>query len=125
MTHNTIVTAFTVSLIIGMALGVLLAILWAKKIFRKLLGSMERHAAQNGRVSLNITAVQTLFYMLPGLLALIACCIPAIYFNYLLKQENYCQQLIKVNQRMTKDAPSLLKHCGALDLDALFKSARP
>jgi hypothetical protein len=111
MTHNTIVIALALSVLIGIPLGIVLMVLWIKKIFKKVLGSK---GPLEGAV---------LIYAFPGLVVLIVCSIPAFYFNYLLKQEDYCQQLVKVNPRMTKDDPALLKRCGALDIDALYKAS--
>lgn len=111
MTHNIIVIALTLSVLIGIPLGIVLMVLWIKRIFKKVLSNK---GPLEGTV---------LIYAFPGLVVFIVCSIPAFYFNYLLKQEGYCQQLIKANPRLTKDDSDLLERCGALDINELFKAS--
>ena len=66
-------------------------------------------------------AVKTFFYMFPGIIAMIICCIPVLYFGGLYSQEDYCKQVIKVNKWITKDSITLQERCSAFNLDELFE----
>jgi hypothetical protein len=61
-------------------------------------------------------------YILPGVFALIACSIPAIYFNHLLKQVDDFRELIKVSKGIARDDVDLKKRCGAFNINDLSKA---
>jgi hypothetical protein len=121
MNHDTLSTALTLSTYIGIPLGLLLFVWWYKKVFGRLVKNLEKSKT----IHLEVVAIKALFYSFPGLVLFIACSVPALYFNYLLKQEDYCKQFIEVNKGIKKDDADLIKRCGALDIDALFKSSKP
>lgn len=118
MNHATVTTAFYVSLLIILPIGLLSMILWMRKIIKPLTKSVEK----SGRIDLDIISFKTLIFMLPGLLVLILFSVPAIYFNYLLKQETFCKEMIKRNN-LTKTRPELQEKCGSLDIDELLRNS--
>jgi hypothetical protein len=117
--HDSIVIGFNVSLAIGLVLGILLFAMWVRFIFKRLLKSLEKRGVH---FSLNTIAMKTMFYCFPGAILLIVCVIPAIYFSSLLKQEDYCKELIRANKGISKTDDTLQQRCGKLDIDALFES---
>jgi site-specific recombinase len=119
MKHDSLVLALTLSLAIGLPLGILLFAMWARFIFKRLLKSLEKN---DTHISLDVIAMKTLFYCFPGLLLLILSAAPGIYFNSLLKQEDYCKELIRANKGISKTDETLEQRCGKLDIDALFES---
>jgi heme/copper-type cytochrome/quinol oxidase subunit 2 len=119
MGHDQIQLYFYISLVLGFVLGIGVLIWWAKRIWKKLLNRLEAHRSPSRAT----VAAYTLWYMMPALIVFILCCIPMIYFNYLLKQEDYCITVIKVNKGIRKDDQTLRERCHQFDLDALFKEA--
>ena len=75
------------------------------------------------RINLSEVAFKALFYMSPGMLVFVLFSIPVIYFNYLLKQEIFCGQMIEIN-KMTANNPDLQEKCGRLDIDELLEKSR-
>jgi hypothetical protein len=119
MTHDQLNLYFWISLGLGLPLGLALTILWAKKILPGLLRWMNRQPV----ISLRGISVKAFIYMVPGLLLLIICSVPALYFNYWLKQEQYCIQVVQVNEKIEKDHPIFQERCSCLDVDELFLNA--
>lgn len=107
---------FYLALFGGLPLGVLLAILWAKRILPGLLKGLQGQS----HVSISGISARVFVYMIPGLALLIACSVPALYFGNLRKQREYCLRVISVNKGVTKDHPVLQERCGCFDLDELF-----
>ena len=108
---------FHISLFCGMPLGILLMILWGRRIFGRLKKAME----QQPHLDISWIAMRSLVLMLPGLLIFVLCCVPALYFGDLRKQRVYCLKVIEVNEGIAKDNPWLIERCGCLDLDELFE----
>ena len=124
MGHDTLTLFFWLSLGFGLPAGLLLAVLWAKKIFPGLLQKVNRSMEETGRLSLSYVAITASLQFIPGLVFLILCCVPALYFNDLLQQEQYCIQVIRVNTgRVTKNSPIIAERCARLDVEALFQAA--
>jgi hypothetical protein len=118
MNHATVNAAFYVSLLVILPIGLLLMILWSRKIIKPLSKSIEK----SGVFNLDAASVKTLFFMFPGLVVFIAFSIPVIYFNYLLKQESFCKEMIRRNN-LTETHPDLQKKCGSLDIDELLRNS--
>lgn len=118
MTHSQVQIYFYISLIIGMGLGLFLMIWWFRKIFKRLAPKNNETASING------TAFKTLIFGFPGILMFILCCIPALYFNSLIKKEAYCLDLIQFNKGIKKDDPDIVERCGCLDVDELFEKSK-
>jgi hypothetical protein len=114
MTHNTITVSFYTSLAAGLIGGLFLFIWWAKKVWKRIANTKTR--------SSNAMAMRVLFYTFPGLVMFILLCIPCFYFNHLLKQEEYCKQMIEVNKGIKRDDPLIQERCSCLDLDEFFKN---
>lgn len=124
MSHDTLTLFFWLSLGIGMPAGLALALLWAKKILPGLLRKVDKNTEQTGRLSLMYVALTASLRFIPGLVLLILCCIPALYFNNLLQQEQYCIEVIRVNKgRVTKTSPIIAERCSCLDVEGLFQAA--
>ena len=104
----------------GLPLGIVLAVLWGKKIMPRLLRLVNRQAERTGVISVSGISLQSLFFMIPGLVLLVACCIPVLYFGNLRKQREYCLKVLEVNKDITKDSRFLQERCGCFDLDELF-----
>ena len=119
MNHAGVTTAFYVSLLVIMPIGLILMILWAIKILKPMTVNLEK----SRRINLSEVAFKALFYMSPGMLVFVLFSIPVIYFNYLLKQERFCGQMIEVN-KMTANNPDLQEKCGRLDIDELLEKSR-
>jgi hypothetical protein len=60
---------------------------------------------------------------MPVTLIYIALLIPLFYFNYLLKQERYCLEVIRVNGMHDPGQPMLRERCSAFDIPALIDEA--
>jgi len=118
MNHATVTTAFYISLLVILPIGLLLMILWIRKIIKSLSKSIEK----SGLFDLQMISFKTLIFMLPGLLVFILFSVPAIYFNHLLKQETFCKEMIKRNN-LTETRPELQKKCGSLDIDELLRNS--
>lgn len=118
MNHATVTAAFYISLLVILPIGLLLMILWAKKILKPLTRSIEK----SRRINLDEISYKTLFFMIPGVLVFILFSVPAIYFNHLLKQETFCKEMIKRNN-LTETRPELQEKCGSLDIDELFRNS--
>jgi len=119
MTRASIDFLFYLTLFGGFPLGIGLMIIWAKKIFPALM----KRINQDRHIAVSTIATRSLFYMIPGLVLLILCCIPMLYFGNLRKQREYCLQVVRVNKGITKESTFLLKRCGEYDLDELFRDA--
>jgi hypothetical protein len=120
MNHSTLTLYFNWSLWIGLPLGLLLLVLWQRKIYKPLV----RHLEKQQRVNLQGVAMKTLIASMPGLIACIVCVIPAFYFNHLLKQHDYCLEVVRVNKGMAKNDAMLVERCGRLDVDELFERSK-
>lgn len=115
MPHATICTYFYVALGGGLPLGLLLMILWARKILKPLTRSIENE----GRIHLHAISMRGTIYMLPGIAAMIVCAVPAFYYNHLLKQHDYCVGVVRVNKGISKNDPFLKQRCGRYDFSEL------
>lgn len=120
MNHATISTYFNLSLFIGLPLGLLLIVLWARRVHPPLVRSIERQ----GVVNLHAVAIRGTPYNAPGIIAFILCALPALYFNYLLKQHDYCSEVVKVNKGIAKNDADLQARCGRFDIEALFERSK-
>lgn len=119
MNYATVNAAFYASLVIVLPIGLILMILWARKILKSLTRSIEK----SGSLDLQMISFKTLVYMFPGMLVFILFSIPAIYFNYLLKQEAFCKKMIEVN-KMTVTNRDLEEKCGSLDINELLENSK-
>jgi len=117
MNHTTLIMALNISLYLVLPIGMVLLFLWFTKIYKPLVKSLEKMK----RISTNSVAIKVMIYMMPGLLIFVLFSVPAIYFNHLIGQEEYCQELITVNN-FKKDHPTLIKRCGSLDIEGLFET---
>lgn len=115
MNHTTITVIFFISLIFLMPAGLILMIRWAFRIYQPVF--------KKPSVDLNEVMLKAVVFMFPGYFALVLFSLPAIYFNYLLKQEKFCQQMIKVN-KMTETNADLEEKCGSLDINELLENSR-
>ena len=119
MNHATLQQYFMLSFV-GIGLGLICMLLWAKKIYKPLVSKMSQFKV----ISPRIASIPAFIYMLPGILIFFASSVPTLYFNHLLKQEEYCRQIIQVNKDITKTSSFLQERCGRFDLDALFAEQR-
>ena len=119
MKHDQLTLYFALSLLIGLSVGVIGMLLWIKRVWPRIRKNAESYV----HVSVARIAVMSLFYASPGLLFLVVCSLPAIYFSHLLKQQSYCVEVIRTNRGITKDHPDLKARCGYFDMNELFASA--
>ncbi len=124
MNHATLSIAFYVSLVLGMSIGIAIMIGWAKRILKPAVTTLERSLESSKVIDHEVIGGSMFLLMLPGLIAFVLCCVPVIYFNYLLKQHNYCLQVIRVNKIKNTDDEFLIARCGKLDLDELLLKAQ-
>lgn len=120
MTRAAVDFWFYFTLLSGLPFGIILAVLWAKTIFPRLMKRVNRQASQHGYISISGISMQSLIFMIPGLVLLILCCVPVLYFGNLRKQREYCLTVVKVNKGITKESRFLQERCGCFDLDELF-----
>jgi hypothetical protein len=120
MNHDQLTLYLAFSLFIGLPMGLIGMLLWTKRVWSRIRKSAERYV----HVSVGRIAVMSLFYVSPGLLLLLACSLPAIYFNHLLKQQSYCVEVVRTNRGIARDHPDLKARCGYFDMNELFASAR-
>lgn len=119
MNHATLELYFKMAYYILMPLGILLMIWWGVKMYRRNVKKLE----QQKTISISVVGMQTLFYMLPSIFVFILFSVPAIYFNHLINQEDYCKQLIQVND-LKSNSSVLKERCGGLDIDELMKASK-
>jgi len=124
MSHATLNTVFYTSLVLGLLVGTSVLVWWGKRIFKPLTTKLEQHAEAHRVISLNVVAWYSTIRMLPGILLFALCCTPAIYFGHLLKQRDYCLEVIRVNNIRSAEDAFLKQRCGRLDLKELLDSAR-
>ena len=106
-------------MVFGLGGGAFVLIWWAKKIWKKYYKS-----ATNDRViSISAVSMKALIYMFPGILLFILMNIPLMYLGSLLKKEDYCKEIIRVNKGIKKNDPFIKERCNCLDVDELFENA--
>jgi len=119
MTHNTIQILFYIALVLGLGGGAFVLIWWAKKIWKKYFKS----ATSDKVISISAVSMKAFIYMFPGILLFILMNIPLMYLGSLLKKEDYCKEIIRVNKGIKKDDPFIKERCDCLDVDELFENA--
>ncbi|SKB73954.1 hypothetical protein SAMN05660477_00927 [Soonwooa buanensis] len=120
MKHDQVELYYNISLYLGFIVGLAIFIGWAIFICKRLMKSANKDKV----ISSTIIGMKTLFFTFPGLIGFIACFIPLFYFGNILKQEEYCKQVIRVNVGITKDDPIFKERCGCSDIDELFINAK-
>jgi nitrate reductase gamma subunit len=118
--HDQVELYYNISLYLGFILGLAAFIGWGIFIWKRLFKSVNKGKV----ISTGIVAMKTLFFMFPGLILFIICVIPMIYFANILKQEEYCKEVIRVNVGIKKDDPIFKQRCGCSDIDELFINAQ-
>lgn len=118
MSHSTILLAFYVSLILILPIGLFLMVHWAKRIFKPIAKGID----ESKHINLNGIAFKTFIYMIPGIIVLGIFAAPALYFNHLIKKEDYCVEVIRFNRIKEPDA-DLKERCSCLNMDELFIKA--
>jgi len=118
MNHAQLTLYFQLSLFIAVPVGVLGMLLWMKRVWPRIRTNAERIGSVKSIVAMS------LFYVSPGLLFFVACSVPAIYFNYLLKQQLYCVEVVRTNRGITQDNADLKERCGYFDMNELFAKAK-
>lgn len=93
MTHDQVELYYNISLYLGFILGLAAFVGWGVFIWKRLYKSANKDKVISGTV----VAMKTLFFMFPGLIAFVICVIPLTYFANILKQEEYCKEVIRVN----------------------------
>ncbi len=110
------------SFIIGTPLGICVMIFWYRKVSKKLYKSIEKSR------TVNEIAVKSLFYNLPSLILFLLLHVPGLYFGYLLKQHDFCKNMLEFNQNNTAgfDAnhPDFLEKCGCFDINELMNESK-
>ena len=91
MTESALLIAFLGSLLVGLAVGLALLILWARYVFPRLKRVVERTFSLSGIAFLGTVL------MMPGVLAFALACVPAFYLGHQRKQLEYCVEVIRVN----------------------------
>ena len=118
MSHNTILIGFYASLFLILPLGLYLMIYWAKRIYKPIARGID----DSKHIQLSGIAFKTFVYMIPGMIMLGVFAAPAIFFNHLMKKEDYCMDVIKFNKLEKADA-DLQERCSCLDMNELFIKA--
>ncbi len=110
---------FWLTLGVGLPLGVVLYVMWVKRIFPAMMRSIDREK----RVDVESIAMKALFFGFPGLVMMMVCAIPVIYFGHLRKQFDYCVQVVRVNKQITRESEDLRERCGGYEVEELFRAA--
>lgn len=108
----------TLSLFIGLPMGVIGMLLWFKGVWPRIMKNIEQGQDLQGTV---------FFYALPGLLLMVACAVPAIYFGKQLSMQEYdCVGMVRDQLRrgITQDSAEFKERCSYFDRDELFARAR-
>ena len=108
MSHNTLSILLWTTFIGGTIIGCYLFVKWIQKKWKKIDNSVNKGC----------------LYSIPGLIVLLICMSPSLYFNYLLKKERYCISIIQFNKNIQKDDPFLTERCSCLDINELFDKAK-
>ena len=66
----------------GLPLGIILATIWAKRVLPRLFKRVNKQVEQHGVISISGISMQSLVYMAPAFILLIACCVPATVHDY-------------------------------------------
>jgi len=117
MSHSTILLGFYFSLLVFLPAGAYIMFRWGKKVVKPL----ARDIDQSKSIDIPGIATKTFFYMIPSIIACGVFAAPVLYFNYLLKQEDYCKEIIRFN-KLSKSDPILKERCSCFHVDELFKS---
>ena len=120
MNYAQLTLYFVLSLVIGLTIGLIGMLVWFKRVWPRI----KRNAERQGPKDVAGIALMSVFYSSPGLLFFLACSVPAIYFNHLLKQHWYCTEVVRHNRGITQDHPDLKERCGYFDMNELFAEAR-
>ncbi len=107
---------FAISLFLLMPMGLALLGLWIRRIYRPLVAKMRAR----GPVDFNDISWQTLYSMLPGLLAFALFSLPLIYFNHQRNQWNFCLRVVQDNPGIDKTDSRLTLPCSCFDLDEVL-----
>jgi len=118
MNHATINILFYISLIVILPIGAYLMIRWGKRIVKPI----SRDIDKSKSVQVQGIAFKTFIYMIPSIIGFIIFAVPVMYFSHLMKQEDYCIELIRVNH-LKKTDPILKERCDCLDHEELFQKA--
>ena len=119
MSHSTIQILFYVALVFGLGGGAFILIWWAKKIWKRYYKSVTNDQV----IIISAVSMKAFIYMLPGICLFILMNIPLMYLGSLLKKEDYCKEIIRVNKGIKKDDPFIKERCNCLDVDELFENA--
>jgi len=120
MNYAQLTLYFVLSLVIGLTIGLIGMFMWFKRVWPRI----RRNAERPGPKSIAGIALMSVFYSSPGLLFFLACSVPAVYFNYLLKQHGYCTEVVRHNRGITRDHPDIKERCGYFDMNELFAEPR-
>ena len=122
MNYAQLTLYFVLFLVIGLTIGLMGMLVWFKRVWPRI----KRIAERQGPKDVAGIALMSVFYSSPGLLFFLACSVPAIYFNHLLKQHGYCTEVVRhnINRGITRDHPDLKERCGYFDMNELFAEAR-
>lgn len=120
MTYDRISTLFYASLLIVLPIGLVAIVLWGLWIFPRIVRS---GTPRSGRVSLNQISFAAVFWMTPGIVAMMVCSVPSIYLGHLLKQLDYCTEVVRVNG-LERAADMLDERCSLYDRNELAERAR-
>jgi len=124
MNHITITILFWISFILGTILGFYLLIWWVKRIWKKLNNSINKGTQNNPTIDINTIGIKSIIYSSPGLILMIICFIPSIFFNGLIQREDYCISIINVNKGIQKNDAFIIERCSCLDVNELFVRAK-
>jgi len=117
MTKTSIQIYLLISFILASVIGIYVLIWWYKKVSKRLNKSIE-HTTRVSSIGM-----KSLFYNLPSLVTFIILFIPSLYFGYLLKQHNYCQNVVNINSKSSigfdLNNQEFLEDCGCFDMNEL------
>ena len=120
MNYAQLTLYFVLSLVIGLIIGLIGMLVWIRRVWPRI----KRNAERPGPKDIGGIALMSVFYSSPGFVFFVACSVPAIYFNHLLKQHGYCIEVVRHNKGITRDHPDLKERCGSFDMNELFAEAR-
>ena len=108
----------------GFVLGGILFTWWAKKVWGKINRLLYQEEGKSDVINVQRFALIGLFYLTPGLILFILCCVPSFYIASLWKKERYCLQVIGTDKGIQKDDPFIIEQCKGLNKDELFEKAK-
>lgn len=119
MTHSQVELGYTLTFYGWLPLCFIMFIYMMYRVYKTL--SKKKIIREGTLADRHTITAMVLWFSIPAISLLIVMTVPVFYFNYLVKQENYCLDVIRVNKIKTTNNQFLQERCGRFELNELIK----